>query len=102
MTSMDIRHRAIIAYLGLQITKKKKKNRRYWVHPIASSRLSEGTFYVLFYELRDDENKFFDYFKMSIKSYDELHHTLKNILQKKDTNMRLAIPPIEMLAMTLR
>ncbi|KAJ8877935.1 hypothetical protein PR048_022394 [Dryococelus australis] len=75
--------------------------RNYCVHPVNSSRLLQGTFCVLFNQLREYECKFFNYFRMSFSSYDELYHTLENILQKEDTNMRLAIPPMEILALSI-
>ncbi|CAH1974324.1 unnamed protein product [Acanthoscelides obtectus] len=53
-------------------------------------------------DLREHEDKFFIYFRMSIKSFDELHERLKPSLQKKNTAMRDCIEPIQMLCVTLR
>nr|CAH7745541.1 unnamed protein product [Callosobruchus chinensis] len=39
---------------------------------------------------------------MSIKSFDELYDLLREDLQKKNTNMRVAIGAIERLVITLR
>ncbi|CAH1977615.1 unnamed protein product [Acanthoscelides obtectus] len=61
-----------------------------------------GTFYTLFEQLRNDDTKFFNYFRMSITSFDELHERLKDSIQRKNTKMRNCIQPIEMLAITLR
>ncbi|GBO29403.1 hypothetical protein AVEN_86459-1 [Araneus ventricosus] len=81
---------------------RKRRNRRYWVHPINQRRDEAGIFALLFEELRADENKFFNYFRMSVASFDELHNRLKYNIQKQNTNFRNCIQPKEMLAVTLR
>jgi transcription termination factor NusB len=68
--------------------------RRYWVHPINTKRLTLGVFYTLFEELRNDGDKFFNYFRMSVTSFDELHDKLQNVLQRQDTVMRDCIETI--------
>jgi len=54
----------IILFLGyrLLIKKKKKINRKMWVHPLVSSRPSVGVFTLVFEELRRDPNKFINLF----------------------------------------
>ncbi|CAL1300127.1 unnamed protein product [Larinioides sclopetarius] len=52
--------------------------------------------------LRNDDTKFFNFFRMSIPSFDELHGRLKDTIQRKNTKMRNCIQPLEMLAITLR
>jgi hypothetical protein len=94
------RKRVVFVYLASKLLV--KKQRRYWVHPYVSSRLLKGAFSSMFIDLRDDEDKFFNYFRMSIKSFDELLTKLSDKIKVEDTVMRLAIPPIEMLAVTLR
>ncbi|XP_050535066.1 uncharacterized protein LOC126902086 [Daktulosphaira vitifoliae] len=59
-------------------------------------------FYTTFKDLREHEYKFFIYFRMSIKSFDELHDRLKKTLQRQNTFMRDCIEPLQMLAVTLR
>jgi hypothetical protein len=56
----------------------------------------------MFIDLRNNEAKFFNYFCMSIKSFDELQIELSDYIKAEDTVIRLAIPPVEMLAVTLR
>ncbi|CAH1980922.1 unnamed protein product [Acanthoscelides obtectus] len=82
--------------------KRRGNNRLIWVHPINKMRQKVGTFYTLFEQLRNDDTKFFNYFRMSITSFDELHERLKDSIQRKNTKMRNCIQPIEMLAITLR
>ena len=52
--------------------------------------------------MRKDEEIFLNYFHMSTKSFDELADRLSDEINSKDTEMRLAISPHEMLAVTLR
>lgn len=80
----------------------KQLNRIYWVHPINQRRDEVGIFVSLMKELRADKNKFFNYFRMSISSFDELHNRRKTTLQKQNTKMRNCIQPVEMIAVTLR
>lgn len=79
-----------------------KANRRYWVHPFTELRLSRGRFATSFSDLRENPGKFYNYFRMSIQSFDELAAKISDGIKSQDTWMRLAIPPVEMLAITLR
>ncbi|CAH2008363.1 unnamed protein product [Acanthoscelides obtectus] len=81
---------------------RKTWERIYWIHPYVAKRRELGDFYTKFMDLREHEDKFFIYFRMSIKSFDELHERLKPSLQKKNTAMRDCIEPIQMLCVTLR
>jgi len=56
----------------------------------------------MFEELRSYPEKFFGYFRMSVTSFDELITFLEPAISYQNTNMRLAIPPEERLAVTLR
>lgn len=78
------------------------KNRLIWVHPINERRREAGAFHTLFEELRQDDTKFFNYFRMSVSSFDGLLERLKDTIQRKNTKMRNCIQPVEMLAITLR
>jgi hypothetical protein len=52
--------------------------------------------------MNDDENKIFNYFRMSVFSLDELHHRLKENLERRNVKMRNCIQPVEMLAVAIR
>ncbi|KAL4119389.1 hypothetical protein QTP88_012198 [Uroleucon formosanum] len=100
---MDDEEVAIFAYTALKIIREKKRlQRKWWVHPINSKRLLHGDFYTLYSRLRADNVSFFNYFRMSLTSFDELFAKIKHKIIRQDTNMRSAIPPEEMLAVTLR
>ncbi|KAJ4444133.1 hypothetical protein ANN_05922 [Periplaneta americana] len=65
-------------------------------HPLVAKRFLQGTFTTMFAELREDDTKFFNYFRMSIKSFDELACKISDLIKSEDTVMKLAIPPLEM------
>lgn len=77
-------------------------NRRYWVHPLLQVRYVEGAFYTIFEKVRQHEEKFFNYFRMSVSTFDYLVARLRSNISRRDTLMRDCIPPTEMLAVTLR
>jgi hypothetical protein len=103
MDDLDDLETAIFVYSAIRVLRKKKRaNRRWWVHPINSERLLSGTFYNLYNMLRADNEKFFNYFRMSQSTFDELFNKIKSKIMRQDTVMRSAIPAEEMLAVTLR
>lgn len=96
------REQVIALLLLYRRLKKRRAKRLHWVHPINQKRKECGDFYVLFHQLREDPDKFFNYFRMSATTFDELHERLKVTLQRQDTFMRECIQPEQMLAVTLR
>ncbi|XP_069839531.1 uncharacterized protein [Dendropsophus ebraccatus] len=79
-----------------------KRRRRYWVHPIVSQRYRKGHFHTLYTDLRRYPEKFFNFCRMSISSYDHLLTHLRIGLTHQDTDMRRCISPEERLMVTLR
>lgn len=76
--------------------------RKHWVHPILQNREHLGVYKTLYNELRCDPKKFFNFFRMSISTFDELHVNLKEEISRKDTKMRKSIGSEEMLAIAIR
>jgi len=74
MDTLDDVEAICVAYVLNKRHKKQQKNvkRRYWVHPLNVKRPQEGQFYINFMTLRADPEKFLKYYRMSIKSFDEL------------------------------
>ena len=68
------------------------RKRKYWIHPYNSERYLKGAFNVCLMDLREDDDKFFNYFRMSIRSFDELAGRISDALQGKETYMRSPIP----------
>lgn len=59
-------------------------------------RLSKGQFYTSFENLRENTDKRFNYFRMSVKLFDELAMNISENIRAHDTHMRLSIPSLEM------
>lgn len=81
---------------------KAKRERKYWVHPILKARLSFSLCITLYPKLRDHGDKFFNYFRMSIKSFDDLLEIIKDDLEANENAIRYCISPHEKLIVTLR
>lgn len=60
--------------------KKRKRNRTMHVHPLLVERSSKGLYHTLYGDLRQDNKMFFQYFRMSKDSFDELLEILGTIL----------------------
>jgi hypothetical protein len=82
--------------------RKRRRNGLHWVHPIIQKGEEFGAFYALVGALRDAANKSFNYFRMSVSSFDEMHRRLKESLQRRNSKMRNCIQPTEMLAVAVR
>jgi len=99
---MDFVEIAAVCALELKRRKKIKKKKKYWVHPLTSQRLLKGQFYKLHNELRSYPDKFFNFYRMSVKSFDNLLNLIQPFITYQDTMWRMAIPPVERLSVTLR
>jgi hypothetical protein len=78
------------------------RKRRWWTHPTLSHRLSVGNFHTSFNNHRIYPEKFFQYYRMSVTSFDELLGLIGENIVKQDTIMRQSIYPAERLAICLR
>ncbi|KAL4126793.1 hypothetical protein QTP88_011002 [Uroleucon formosanum] len=99
---MEVEEALLLYCLIKRKRKNNKRKRLHWVHPIVGARLEKGNFNILFPDLLKYESKFFNFFRMSSKSYFELHNLIKDDTTKEDTNMRRSISTEERLAVTLR
>ena len=79
-----------------------KINRKYWVHPLNSKRDEENSFLDFYDSIRIYPEKFFEYYRMSITSFDELLDTMRPHLGKQFTNMRKPISVELRLTITIR
>ena len=82
--------------------KKTSRKRRWWTHPTLSHRLSIGNFHTSFNNHRIYPEKFFQYYRMSVTSFDELLGLIGENIVKQDTIMRQSIHPAERLVICLR
>ena len=73
-----------------------------WVHDIIRKRRHYGEFHRLVPELRLDEQRFVQYFRMTPGMFDYLLQVVGPIIRKMTTNYRKAISPQQRLAICLR
>lgn len=83
-------------------TKKSRRKKRWWTHPTLSNRLSTGQFHIMFNKHKMYFEKFFQYYRMSVTSFDELLDLVRENVAKRDTVMRRSVDPTERLVVTLR
>jgi len=91
-------------YLILKKRQEKKKQRQFWVRPIfrQNRRLLQGASDNLVVEMQlDDPDKYFNYFRMSHKTFEELLRLVGPHIEKQDT-FRTPIPSRTRLEITLR
>lgn len=89
-------------YLYSRNRRAKKKNGKFWVHPLIADLSAKGLFNLFYCDLRKYEEKCFNYLRISISSFDELFDILKDDLTGQHTNMRDCISPVEKLIVILR
>jgi hypothetical protein len=92
---------SIIALFLLYRRRKRRRNSLHWVHPEIKKKEEFGAFYTLFGKLRDDTNRGFNCFGISVSSFDEMHRRLKESLQRRNSKMRNYIQPVEKLAVAI-
>ncbi|XP_063230841.1 uncharacterized protein LOC134535573 [Bacillus rossius redtenbacheri] len=97
---MDSEEIALVVHMHL--ASKKKKKRRYWVHPMIMERRVTSLFHTLYPRIKEDEGKFFNFARMSLTTFEELLHILTDNLTRQDTNMRASIKPEYKIICTLR
>lgn len=93
---------ACVALFLARSKRNKTYQRRYWVHPIVSQRLLKGQFHKIYLDLRNHPQKFFNYFRMSVVSFDELLRIVGSKITFQKTNMRSPVGPEQRLAVTIR
>ncbi|XP_035918675.1 protein ALP1-like [Anopheles stephensi] len=84
-----------LRYLLLQ------KQRRNEVNSIFKDRKLNGQYYVLFPKLQQDEQKFFEYMRMSKRTFDYILGKIEHLITKQPTHVPY-ISPEERLMVTLR
>ena len=92
------RRRFTVALLLLQLN---FNVRRMWVHPINNLRFEKGEYFILYPDLRKYEDKFFNWYCMSMKKFDYLLKMIQRRIFRRNTNYREAISTEEQLVITL-
>jgi len=79
------------------------KERNYWVHPLNQDRINiKKQFFKFYNDLRDYPDKFFEFYRMSVPSFDELLSKVILLISKQNTSFRESISAEERLTITLR
>lgn len=99
---MEVEEAACVWILYRRYKARRRRQRKFWVHPILCDRLTHGCFVTLYPNLRKYEPKFFNYLRMSISSFDELLEIVKDDLAGSENVVRDSISPEEKLVITLR
>lgn len=103
LLKMDRKRRVLLALLLRHRRNRRRSVRKYWISPFIALRNSDGLFFLQEYkELLLDKNKFYNFFRMSVSSFECLLKSLEPHIRKQYTNMRNPVEPIEMLGITLR
>lgn len=94
---------AILMAIILKRRKDRKLRKRLWVRQWIQRRILENTAHKLIQDLRNEQtDEFIRYFRMTPEQFDILLEKVTPAIQKRDTNMRLAISAEIRLAITLR
>jgi hypothetical protein len=82
--------------------RRKQKRCRLWISEINRKRRDFGIFHHLHPDLRNDEKKFYNFFRMSEELFAILLDLVGPEISKRDTNYRKCITAEERLAICLR
>ena len=88
--------------LLLLVHRRLRRTRTKWIHEILRKRQRLGEFHRLVQELRLDEPRFNQYFRMTPRTFDNLLHIVGPYIRKQTTNYRKAINPEQRLSICLR
>ncbi|XP_076238644.1 uncharacterized protein LOC143181873, partial [Calliopsis andreniformis] len=104
MSDFSEEEMAIIAVVLEEEERRKEddKEKKTWVHDMWRARATEGEFSTLYKMLKDDQLKFYEYFRMTQNTFEILISKVGESLKKQDTPWRLSITPRERLAVCLR
>ena len=96
------RRRLALALLLDNCDFSEERIRQYWVHPINERREELGEFHHLFNDLREDRERFKNYHRMDINTFDSILDIIRTDIEGQVTNCRRPISPEEKLSLTLR
>ena len=86
--------------------KRRRIGRHLWVHPMNEVTKLEGEFWTGHERLIETDGKvddrFFAYYRMSHRQFEEIHSLIEDTIYQQNTNYRESVPTRERLAITLR
>ncbi|KAJ8939901.1 hypothetical protein NQ318_023242 [Aromia moschata] len=83
------------------LVRRRLKRKKCWVNAILAKRNEFGEFHHLWDDLKKDEKKFFDYYRMNQNTFNYILDAIREEI-KKMSNFRETISPEERLSVTLR
>ena len=89
-------------FLLLLLHRRRRRRRTVWIHPILRRRQQFGEFHRLVQELRLDDQRFFQYFRMTPETFENLLAIVGSHIRKQTTNYRNPISPQQRSAICLR
>lgn len=92
----------IYTLCAMLVVRRRRRQRIYWIHPIISERFIKGKFELLHGPLKKYPDKFFEFYRLSVSSFEKLLSKIKVIITRKHTRLRDCIDAEEKLAVTLR
>jgi hypothetical protein len=99
---VDVEEAVCLWVLYRRMQRHRQGYRGYWVHPILRDILTANLYVTLYPNLRRYEPKFFNYFRMSVTSFDNLLELIKEEITADSNAIRYCISPEEKLIVTLR
>ena len=72
------------------------------LHPINEKRNKENILQNFIKELRSDDDKFRNFTRMSVNTFDYVLNVITDRIRKPDSKFRKSIPPTQKLLVTLR
>lgn len=78
------------------------ENKKMWVHEYNLHRDHDGEFLRVYKKMRNYPDKFFNYARMSVESFDFLLNKVQDKLERTSTNFREAISAEQRLCITIR
>lgn len=78
------------------------KKRLCWIHEINKERSKYGEFHHLYEKLRQFPERFFEYTRMKVETFDYILAKIRIHITKSDTSFRKCILPEEKLFVTIR
>jgi hypothetical protein len=92
---MDVEEAVCLWVLYRRMKRRRQRYRKYWVHPFLRNRLTTSLYVTLYPSLRNYEPIYFNYFGMSIKSFDNLLELIKEEIKADATAIIYCISPEE-------
>ena len=82
--------------------RRKKYNRKYWVHSINQTRKDFGEFHTLYKDLRKYPDRFYTYYRMSTEKFNAILAQIEHLIYKPNSKWQCSISLEEKLAICIR